>query len=80
MHTQRSKILPEFEHVDHVKVDDIKNFHRLIITHRAEKRTLRTHRNTLDHTYTPETNAARLFTHNIFIHFLKEKHTTTMLD
>ncbi len=53
--TQRRKILPEFEHVDHVEVNDIKNFHGLIITHRAEQCSLRTDGDTLDHTYMPET-------------------------
>lgn len=29
--------LPQFQHIDHVKVDNIKYFHGLIITHRTEK-------------------------------------------
>ncbi len=79
VYTQKSKILPEFEHVDHVEVNDIKNFHGLIITHRAEKRSLRTDGDTLDHTYMPEANTDKLFTNTIFIYFLKEKPTTTVL-
>lgn len=69
--TQRRKILPEFEHVDHVEVNDIKNFHGLIITHRAEKCSLRTDGNTLDHTYMPETN--RLIIYKSYSYILSER-------
>lgn len=76
VYTQKSKILPEFEHVDHVEVNDIKNFHGLIITHRAEKRSLRTDGDTLDHTYMPETNRQIIYKYYFYIF---SEPTTTVL-
>lgn len=46
--------IPQSQHVDHVKVDNVKYFHSLVITNRAEEGPFRADGNAFYHTCTEE--------------------------